>query len=99
VAHVEDELRVDPRDRFAADQIGGVAIQALMADSEVPEDRIEVGAVDGWLSLDGEVSAPVREQRGVRGCVRRPRSGDLEQRSGWADGTAGGCERAESRGD
>jgi osmotically-inducible protein OsmY len=42
VRHVEDELRVDPRDRFADDQIRGAAIQALMSDSEVPEDRIEV---------------------------------------------------------
>ena len=55
VRHVEDELRVDPRDRFADDQVRGVAIQALMCDSEVPEDRIEVGVVDGWLTLDGEV--------------------------------------------
>ena len=55
VRHVEDELRVDPRDRFADDQIRGVAIQALMSDSEVPEDRIEVGVVDGWLTLNGEV--------------------------------------------
>ena len=53
--HVEDELRVDPRDRFADDQIRGVAIQALMSDSEVPEDRIEVGVVDCWLTLNGEV--------------------------------------------
>ena len=26
-----------------------------MCDSEVPEDRIEVGVVDCWLTLDGEV--------------------------------------------
>jgi osmotically-inducible protein OsmY len=26
-----------------------------MSDSEVPEDRIEVGVVDGWLTLNGEV--------------------------------------------
>jgi osmotically-inducible protein OsmY len=55
VRDVEDELKVDPRDRFDDDQIRGVAIQALMSDPEVPDDRIEVTVADAWLSLKGEV--------------------------------------------
>jgi osmotically-inducible protein OsmY len=55
VRDVEDELRVDPRDRVDDDQIRGVAIQALMSDPEVPDDRIEVTVADAWLTLKGEV--------------------------------------------
>ncbi|MBV9005952.1 MAG: BON domain-containing protein [Solirubrobacterales bacterium] len=55
VRDVEDELRVDPRDRFDDDQIRGVAIQALMSDREVPDGRIKVTVVDSWLTLKGEV--------------------------------------------
>jgi len=55
VRDVEDELRIDPRDRFDDDEIRGVAIQALMSDPEVPDDRIEVTVADAWLTLKGEV--------------------------------------------
>jgi osmotically-inducible protein OsmY len=55
VRDVEDDLRVDLRDRFDDDQIRGVAIQALMSDPEVPDDRIEVTVADAWLTLKGEV--------------------------------------------
>jgi osmotically-inducible protein OsmY len=55
VRDVEDELKVDPRDHFDDDEMRGVAIQALMADPEVPDERIEVRVVNGWLTLTGEV--------------------------------------------
>ena len=55
VRNVEDELRVDPRDRFDDDQIRGLAIQALISDPEVPDERIEVTVADAWLTLKGEV--------------------------------------------
>ena len=70
--HVEDELRVDPRDRFADDQIRGVAIEALMSDSEVPEDRIEVGVVDCWVTLKGRSSTSTRAARRSRVCPESP---------------------------
>jgi osmotically-inducible protein OsmY len=55
VRDVEDELRVDLRDRSDDEQIRGVAIQALMSDPEVPDDRIELTVADAWLTLKGEV--------------------------------------------
>ena len=55
VDDVEDELGLDLLDHWADDEIRGVAIQALMSDDDVPDDRIEVGVADGWLTLKGEV--------------------------------------------
>jgi osmotically-inducible protein OsmY len=55
VRDVQDELRVDPRDRFDDDEMRGAAIQALISDSEVPDDRIEVTVAEAWLTLKGEV--------------------------------------------
>ena len=55
VRNVEDELRVDLRDRSDDEQIRGVAIQALMSDPGVPDDRIELTVADAWLTLKGEV--------------------------------------------
>ena len=53
--HVEYEVRVDPGDHFDDDQIDGVALQALISDAEAPGDRVDVGVVDGWLTLQVEV--------------------------------------------
>lgn len=55
VHFVEDELRVDPRDRWVDDEIRGAALQALMTDARVPADRVDVSVIDGWLTLKGEV--------------------------------------------
>jgi osmotically-inducible protein OsmY len=55
VREVEDELRVDLRDRWEDAEIRGIAIQALMSDPGVPDDRIEVGVSEAWLTLKGEV--------------------------------------------
>ena len=52
---VEDELSVDPRDRWLDDEIRGAALQSLISNPGVPEDRIEVTISDGWLTLKGEV--------------------------------------------
>ena len=52
---VEDELRVDLRDHWEDDEIRGAAIQALIADPDVPDDRIEVTVAEQWLTLKGEV--------------------------------------------
>lgn len=79
--HVEDELRVEPRDRFADDQIRGVAIQALMSDSEVPEDRIEVGVVDWWLTLNGEVKHQYESSAAFEGVSGVPGVGGITKRN------------------
>ena len=55
VVTVEDELWVDPRDRWRDNEIRGVALQALMSDEQVPADRIDVAVDNGWLTLKGEV--------------------------------------------
>lgn len=55
VRHVEDELSLDLRDHWEDDEIRGVALQRLIADADVPADRIEVRVSDGWLTLKGEV--------------------------------------------
>ncbi len=55
VGDVQDELRIDPRDHFDDDQMRGAAIQALISDPEVPDDRLEVTVAEAWLTLKGEV--------------------------------------------
>jgi osmotically-inducible protein OsmY len=55
VRGVEEELRVDLRDHWQDDEIRGVAIQALMTNPNVPEERIEVTVAEAWLTLKGEV--------------------------------------------
>ena len=55
VLAVEDELWVDPRDRWQDNEIRGAALQALMSSDPIPSGRIDVTVVDGWLTLKGEV--------------------------------------------
>ena len=55
VRDVEDELGIDPRDRFIDDQIRGVALQALISDPAAPDERIDATVADAWLNLKGEV--------------------------------------------
>lgn len=55
VRAVEDELLVDPRDHYRDDELRGSALQALMANDEVPIDQINVTVANGWLTLTGRV--------------------------------------------
>ena len=55
VRGVEDELVVDPRDRYLDDEIRGTALQALMSNDDVPVDEINVTVSDAWLTLTGRV--------------------------------------------
>lgn len=52
---VQDELRVDPRDRSVDDELRGAALQALMSTDGVPAERIEATVANGWLTLKGDV--------------------------------------------
>lgn len=55
VRDVVDELTIDVQDRFQDDQIRGAALQMLIWDPDVPDERIDVKVKDGWLTLKGEV--------------------------------------------
>jgi len=55
VRDVADELRIDLQDRFEDDQIRGAALQALIWDPDVPDERIDVTVKNGWLTLKGDV--------------------------------------------
>jgi osmotically-inducible protein OsmY len=58
VYEVDDQLKVNlPGDnRREDDEIRGVALQALIWDTDVPSDSIDVGVTDGWITLKGDVS-------------------------------------------
>ena len=58
VYEVDDQLRVNliGGDRREDDEIRGVALQALIWDTEVPSDSVDVKVHDGWITLTGEVT-------------------------------------------
>ena len=58
VYQVDDQLKVNlvDADRREDDEIRGVALQALIWDTEVPSDALDVHVEDGWITLKGDVS-------------------------------------------
>ena len=58
VYEVDDQLKVNllGADRREDDEIRGVALQALIWDTEVPSDALDVHVQDGWITLKGDVS-------------------------------------------
>lgn len=58
VDEVDDQLEVNPPgdDRRSDDEIRGAALQALIWDTEVPSDLINVKVDDGRITLTGDVS-------------------------------------------
>ena len=58
VDEVDDQLDVNPPgdDRRSDDEIRGAALQALIWDTEVPSDLINVKVDDGRITLTGDVS-------------------------------------------
>lgn len=58
VDEVDNQLKVNliGANRREDDEIRGVALQALIWDTEVPSDAIDVKVDDGWLTLKGSVS-------------------------------------------
>lgn len=58
VYEVDDQLKVSlaGTDRREDDEIRGVALQALIWDTEVPSDTVDVKVEDGWITLKGDVS-------------------------------------------
>lgn len=57
VYDVDDQLKVNliGADRREDDEIRGVALQALIWDTEVPSDIVDVKVDDGWITLKGDV--------------------------------------------
>ena len=55
---VDNQLKVNliDADRREDDEIRGVALQALIWDTEVPSDSVDVKVRDGWITLEGDVS-------------------------------------------
>jgi osmotically-inducible protein OsmY len=55
---VDNQLKVNliDADRREDDEIRGVALQALIWDTEVPSDSVDVKVQDGWITLEGDVS-------------------------------------------
>jgi osmotically-inducible protein OsmY len=58
VYDVDDQLKVDllDGDRREDDEIRGVVLQALIWDTEVPSDSIDVKVQEGWITLKGDVT-------------------------------------------
>jgi osmotically-inducible protein OsmY len=56
VDEVDNQLKVNliDADRREDDEIRGVALQALIWDTEVPSDSVDVNVRDGWITLKGD---------------------------------------------
>ena len=77
VRTVEDELSVDPRDRYIDDEIRGAALQALMADPDVPVDMIDVRVADAWITLSGQVKHQSESNAAFEAVDGLPRVGGI----------------------
>ena len=55
VRELDNELTLDPRDRWSDGELRGVALQAVMSSEDVPADHIEIHVTNGWLTMKGEV--------------------------------------------
>jgi osmotically-inducible protein OsmY len=57
VDYVDDQLKVNliGADRREDDEIRGVALQALIWDTDVPSDLVDVKVSDGWITVKGDV--------------------------------------------
>jgi osmotically-inducible protein OsmY len=77
VRAVEDELLVDPRDRWLDDEIRGAALQALMSSPDVPADMIDVRVADTWLTLSGQVKHQADSNAAFEAVSGLPRVGGI----------------------
>ena len=77
VVAVDDELWVDPRDRWRDNEIRGAALQALMSNEQVPAERIDVAVDDNWLTLKGEVKHQYETDAAFEAVRRLPGVGGI----------------------
>jgi osmotically-inducible protein OsmY len=74
---VEDELWVDPRDRWQDNEIRGAALQALMSNPEIPAHQIDVAVSSAWLTLKGEVKHQYENDTAFEEIRRLPGVGGI----------------------
>jgi osmotically-inducible protein OsmY len=77
VRSVDDQLTVDLRDSWPDDQVRGVALQALISNVDVPDERIDVRVSDGWLTLKGEVRRQSESDSAFEAAARVPGIGGI----------------------
>ena len=77
VLTVEDELWVDPRDRWQDNEIRGAALQALMSNREIPAHQIDITVANGWLTLKGEVKHQYENDAAFEAVCRLPGVGGI----------------------
>jgi osmotically-inducible protein OsmY len=77
VSGVADELVVDPRDRARDPEIRGAALQALISNPDVPEDRIDLTVTDAWLTLTGAVKHQSESNAAFEAVSRIPGAGGI----------------------
>jgi osmotically-inducible protein OsmY len=77
VRAVEDELVVDPRDHWEDAEARGAALNALIADPDVPAETIDVTVADGWLTLSGRVKHQSESNAAFEAVQGLPRVGGI----------------------
>jgi osmotically-inducible protein OsmY len=77
VVAVDDELWVDPRDRWRDDEIRGAALKALTSNEQVPAERIDVAVDDGCLTVKGEVKHQYETDAAFEAVRRLPGVGGV----------------------
>ena len=77
VVAVDDELWVDPRDRWRDNEIRRAALPALMSNEQAPAERIDVAVDDNWLTLKGEVKHQYETDAAFEAVRRLPGVGGI----------------------
>ena len=77
VRSVQNELRVDPRNRRPDNETRGAALQALMSSPAAPDERIDVSVADGWLTLTGVVARQEDSDAAFEAVRRLPGVGGI----------------------
>jgi osmotically-inducible protein OsmY len=77
---VEDDLRVDPRDHWPDEELRGIALQALIDDEAVPDERVDVSASAGWVTLKGAVKRQADSDAAFHAISALPGVGGITNR-------------------
>ena len=77
VLSVEDELSVDPRDRWQRQRDPRCGAAGADVERAVPADRIEVAVDNGWLTLKGEVRRQSETDAAFEAVRRLPGVGGI----------------------
>jgi osmotically-inducible protein OsmY len=77
VRDVEDNLSLDPRDRWEDHELRGRALQALIFADDVPDDQIDVGVSAAWITLKGEVKHQSESNAAFEAVTGLPGAGGI----------------------